>query len=583
MKTESSPVPLPVPVPGRCFLALGALTAGHGHGHAHGYGKGLLRLGLFLLLALPLAAEDWRAEMKDLQIPMRDGKSLAADVYLPAKEGKYPCVLIQTPYNKRNMGAVMALDGTAIGETGRGAASDMRVMMDREHYAYMVVDWRGFYASKAATKPKPKRGLDGYDCVEWIAAQEWSDGKVGTWGGSALGKQQLDTAAEKPPHLVCCVPLIASMGQEYAAYYEGGVMLEGHVKRLDQLGFGVGSVVGAAPLPWAPAWKLAEAVTYHPEAIEVPCLMITGWWDNYPDMVVKTFEGIVAKGGDGAKAGSRLLIGPWDHVGVGVAKQGDVEFEKASLESGRAAKAFLDFWLRGVKDNGWDKAPRVRYWVVNEQEWRACESWTALARETKTLHLCADGRLAAEAPQKDETRTWTFDPLEPSPTLGGANLPPMPHGPTDQAALSQRKDGAWYSTGKLEKPLRVNGKVELTIAFEANAPDCDFTARLCDVGPDGRAILIGDTAARSKFREGGSEVALLEVGKRTTITLRFPSTATTFPEGHELRVYVANTNWPRFERNTGTGADHWDEKAAQPVKVVIHHDESVLKLPMAKE
>lgn len=534
-------------------------------------------------MALPCLAEEWKAEQKNVAIPMRDGQSLAADVYLPEKEGKYPCVLIQTPYNKRNMGAVMALDGTPIGETGRGAASDMKVLMDREHYAYVIVDWRGFYGSKAAAKPLAKRGADGYDCVEWIAAQAWSDGKVGTWGGSALGKQQLDTAAEHPPHLVCCVPLIAAMGQEYAMYYEGGVMLEGHVKRLDQLGFGVGTAVSAAPNPWAPVWKLAESRSYKPELIEVPCLMITGWWDNYPDLIVKTFEGIVAKGGDAAKSGSRLLIGPWDHVGVGVAKQADMTFENASLESARAAKAFLDYWLRGLKDNGWDRAPRVRYWVVNEEEWRTCESWTALPRETKALFLTADGRLAAEKPQKDETKTWTFDPVDPSPTLGGANLPPMPHGPTDHSALSQRKDGAWYATGKLEKPIRLNGNAELTIAFEANAPDCDFCARLCDVGPDGKPLLIVETAARAKFRDGGNEAHPLEVGKRVTLTLRFPPTATTFPAGHELRVYVSNTNWPRYERNTGTGADHWDEKAAQPVKVTIHHDESVLRLPIAKE
>jgi uncharacterized protein len=542
-----------------------------------------MRLLLPLLLCLPALAGDWRADTKDVAIPMRDGKSLAADVYLPEKEGKYPCVLIQTPYNKRNMGTVMTLENVPAGETGRGAASDMRVLMDREHYAYVVVDWRGFYASKPAMKVMPKRGQDGFDCVEWIAAQEWSDGKVGTWGGSALGKQQLDTAAERPPHLVCCAPLIAAMGQDYESYYEGGVLLEGHVKRLDQLGFGVSEKVLAAPLSGTTAWKLAVQVTYHPEAIQVPCLMITGWWDNYPDLIVKTFEDIVAKGGDGARSGSKLLIGPWDHVGVGVAEQGALRFEKASLESARAAKAFFDWWLRGLKDNGWDKVPRVRYWPVNGDEWKSCESWTALARETKSYWLTADGKLAAEKPQQDATKSWTYDPVDPSPTLGGANLPPMRHGPTDQSALSDRKDGMWFSTGKLEKALRVNGNVELTVSFEANAPDCDFTARLCDAGPDGKPILIGDAAGRAKLRDSTATPKLLQQGQTYALTLRFPSTAATFPEGHELRVYLSNTNWPRYERNSGTGADHWDEKAAQPVKVTIHFGASELRLPTAAE
>lgn len=542
-----------------------------------------------LVLALATAAaaqEGWKPEQKNVQVPMRDGKSLAADVYLPPKPGKFPSVLIQTPYNRSNMGAVMSTPDAPMGETGRGSASDMKVLMDREHYAYVVVDWRGFYGSKAAMEGvKPlqfRRGLDGFDCVEWIAAQEWSDGRVGTWGGSALGKQQLDTAAEHPPHLVCCAPLIASMGTEYAAYYEGGVMLEGHVKRLDQLGFGVGAKVIAQPLSGAEIWKWAEKLSYRPQAIQVPCLMITGWWDNYPDLVVKTFEDIVAKGGDRAKAHSRLLIGPWDHVSVGVAAQGDVTFEKAALFSGGAAKAFFDYWLRDQKDNGWDRTARVRYWVVNEEGWKAAESWTGIARETTALYLHPDGKIAAEKPAQPGTRGWTHDPVKASPTLGGANLPPMKHGPTDQSALSDRKDGAWYSTGKLEKPLRLNGNAELTITFSANRPDCDFFARLCDVGPDGRPILIADAAGRASLRDSTAEKKLLTPGEKYTITLRFPSTATTFPEGHELRLHLSSANWPRYERNPHTGADHWDAKTAVDLEVTVHHEEAVLKLPQEK-
>ncbi|NUN48670.1 MAG: CocE/NonD family hydrolase [Candidatus Brocadiae bacterium] len=543
-------------------------------------------LALLALLAVPVAAGDWRTEMKNVALPMRDGKSLAADIYLPAKEGTYPCVLIQTPYNKTLMGTVMTLANVPGGETGRGATSDMKVFMDRDNYAYVFVDWRGFYGSKAAMAGVRgtgfKRGLDGYDCVEWIAVQPWSNGKVGTWGGSALGKQQLDTAAEHPPHLVCCVPLIAAMGSEYEAYYEGGVLLEGHVERLDQLGFGVGDLVKAAPLPWQPVWTLAEKRTFRPGEIQVPCLMVTGWWDNYPDLIVKTFEGILAQGGEAARKGSRLLIGPWDHVRVGVAEQGDLTFEKASLESGRAAKAFLDFHLRGITDNGWDKTPRVRYWVVNEDGWKSCESWTALPRGTKSFPLPVPAAAPQTEPKETPTVTWTFDPVDPSPTLGGANLPPMAHGPTDHSALSGRKDGAWFRLGRGEEPLRINGHVELTLVFEANAPDCDFTARLCVAAPDGPPILLTETAARAKVRDG-KQIQLLQPGVSATLTLRFPSIAATVPPGHELSVYLANTNWPRYERNTGTGADHWDEKAAQPVKVTIHAKGSEIRIPSAKE
>ncbi|MBI3273162.1 MAG: CocE/NonD family hydrolase [Planctomycetes bacterium] len=543
---------------------------------------------LFLLLAATAApAQDpWRTELRDAAVPMRDGKTLAADVYLPAKSGKYPTVLIQTPYDKKRMGAVLVEPDAPTGETGRGAASDLQIVMDRERYAYVVLDWRGFFGSKTAqagvNRRTWRRGLDGYDCVEWIAAQSWSNGKVGTWGGSALGKQQLDTAAEHPPHLVCMVPLIAAMGQRYESYYEGGVLLEGHVQRLDQLGFGVGALVRAAPRPGALAWSAAERKSYRPEAIAVPSLLITGWWDNDPDHVLQTFEDIVARGGDAARKHSRLLIGPWDHVSIGVARQGDLQFPGAERASGQAAKAFLDRWLRDEDAASWDATPRVRYWVTNETAWRATESWSGLARDSTTLYLDAAGRIAAAKPAAGD-RVYRYDPREPSPTLGGANLPPMKHGPTDQSALGARKDVLVYSTGKLDRALRVNGKVELSFTFSTNRVDCDFTARLCDVGPDGKACLLGDAARHARMRDDGGEWKLLAPGETSTVTLRFPATATTFPVGHELRLYLSSSNWPRYERNPHTGDDHWDAAAAVDLEVTVHHDRAELRLPTPRE
>jgi len=165
------------------------------------------------LLAAPLHAQDepWTAEQTAVAIPMRDKASLAADVFLPPTPGKYPAVVVQTPYDRTLLRA--ALRG--VGDKG---------FWDREHYAYVVVDWRGFFGSKNAGRPgAARRGLDGFDVVEWTAAQSWCDGKVGTWGPSALGRIQLDTAQEAPPHLVCCVPLVAPIGQRYEDYYEGGV------------------------------------------------------------------------------------------------------------------------------------------------------------------------------------------------------------------------------------------------------------------------------------------------------------------------------------------------------------------------
>lgn len=516
----------------------------------------------------------WKPEQRDIEIPMRDGKALIADLYLPPKPGRYPAILIQTPYNKKHLDAPISNLDEKTGETGRGAVSDIIRMLDREHYVYAVVDWRGFYASKTAmegvTKGKWRRGQDGFDCVEWLAAQRFSDGKVGTWGGSALGKQQFDTALEHPPHLVCCVPLIASMGQSYSMFYENGALLEAHTKTLDLLGYGVSQIVLKFPKPDALAWKAAERLTYKPGEIEVPCLMISGWWDNYPDDVVRTFEDLVAKGGVKCKEHSKLMLGPWDHVSVGVAKQGDLAFEGAAKSTADAAKAYFDHWLRGV-ENGWEKTPRVRYWAANEEVWREAESWSRIPRDTKSLYLRTDGTLQAE--KGSGMRNYKHDPRDAAPTLGGSNLPPLKHGPTNHAALDARKDTLAYTTAPLDEPLRVNGKVELTFEYSVNRESCDFLARLCEVREDGKPYLVSDAVTRQWS---------VKTGEKTRATLSFPLTAYTFLKGHALRVYVGSANWPRYERNPHTGADHWDEKSALDLDVTIHHEGAKLSLPLLK-
>lgn len=505
-----------------------------------------------ITLTLLLALQDWKSEILDTGIPMRDGKKLAADIFLPSKPGKYPTVLIQTPYNKKHLGKPIGSGEGDGGEVGRGAVSDTLGLLDREHYAYVVVDWRGFFASKAAmdgiNKRTWRRGQDGYDCVEWIAAQSWSDGKVGTWGGSALGKIQFDTALEHPPHLVCAVPLIAALGQEYSFYYPGGVYLEAHVKTLDVLGFGVSATAFQHPRESDQIWTLAKRATYTPEKIDVPCLLITGWWDHFPDQIIRTFEDLVSKGGEAARKHSRLLVGPWDHVSIGVSKQGDRTFPGAEKASADAARAFFDFHLRGVGAGLTQK--RIRYWEINGDRWLEADSWSGLARKSDSITL------------KGDRLQYTCDPKSPTPTLGGANLPPLPHGPTDHRALEKRKDVLVFTW---DRPVRMNGTVELSFDVEIDRPSCDFIARLCDVR-DGKDWHLGDAVLR--IRE-----------KKAKVVLKFPATAASCSS---IRVYLAGSNWPRYERNPHTGEDHWNEKTAVPVQVVLS-SAPVLRVPVAAE
>jgi predicted acyl esterase len=550
---------------------------------------------LLLMLFVPAvladedtAVEPWQTSLKNISVPMRDGKFLAANILLPDKRGKYPCVLVQTPYNKNRMGREYG-DKRKGGEAGRGSEKAW-AQFDREHYAYAFVDWRGFYGSKAAmqgvNKRRWKRGQDGYDCVEWIAKQSWCDGKVGTWGGSALGKQQFDTAAEQPPHLVCAAPLIAYQGSRYEGYYEGGVMLESHVKSLDRLGFGVGKLVKGNPLP-SRLWKFVRNTSYRPGRINVPCLMISGWWDNFPRGVVEQFNDLL-KQGSGKATDSKLVMGPWAHTAIDVAAQGDLKFEKTAGWSTQVTLKFFDYYLRGLGDSGWKDVAKVNAFQCNEGKWVSADSWSKLLGKETSYCLHADGKVDTAKPgeaseDKPLTRQYKYDPKNPSPTIGGQNLPPLSHGPKEISKIANRKDVLVYATDKLTEPLAIRGEVALTVSFSCNRVDTDISVRLSDEHPDGKLYLVGETIQRAKLRNG--KVELLEPGKAYTLTLRLAPHAYTWLKDHKLKLIVTGGNAPRFEPNTGNGDDHFDRAKALDADVILLHDAAhpaELKLPIVK-
>ena len=534
--------------------------------------------------AAPVPAP-WRIEERDVRVPMRDGASLAANVLRPKTAGRYPAIVVQTPYDKDRMGREVG-DVRGGGEAGRGGDAAW-ARFDREHYAYVFVDWRGFHGSKDAAETgrrAGRRGLDGYDVVEWAAAQAWCDGKVGTWGGSALGKQQLETAAERPPHLVCAVPLIAFMGQRYEAYFEGGVRLEAQTKTLDALGFGVGAVAASSPLPSAPAWDLARRFTYHPEKIDVPCLFVSGWWDHYPREVIETFEDVVARGGERARAESRLVMGPWTHTAVDLASQGDLSFPAAEGYSTTLTLRFFDRFLRGVTE-GWDAVPRVHAFQTGEERWLTASRWEDLVGTRVPLAMRPDGTISREptaaTPGSRPARTYRYDPHEPSPTIGGRNLPPLSRGPKDVSALLSRADVLAWSTAPLPSPLAMRGEVLVSLLVACDRPDVDVSVRLCDAFADGRTYLVGETILRASLRDGRTSRPLVP-GEPVALALRLPPHAWTWNAGHRITLLVTSGNWPRYERNPHTGAPRWDEDSALPaaVTVFVGPGDATLSLPV---
>jgi putative CocE/NonD family hydrolase len=466
-------------------------------------------------------------------------------------------------------------------------------LFDREHFAVVVLDWRGFYDSKAARKGdlRGQIGKDGYDAVEWIAQQSWSDGKIGTWGPSALGRVQYATALEQPPHLVCCVPVVSPASYTYEDYYENGVLREADVVMQDKLGFGIGAVVRPASRSSAPLYALLARLA-QPEKFNVPMLLMTGWYDHGLSHHIETFETLRTRAGEATRKNTKLLIGPWHHMAVGKARQGALEYQGAAGERERASQQFLDYWLRDQNHNGWASVPTVRWWQMGEERWHSAASLADVKTSPTTFNLRSDGTLVAAEAEDSEAeprvRRFVSDPHRPVPTIGGANLGQDSNagnvivsgvrvgdgllaGPQDQAELERRDDVVVYSTPPLTTAMRVFGRAAVKLTFAIDQPDASFAARLCDVYPDGRSMLVVDGITRARYREGTDEPTPVEPGKTSTIELRLPPIGLTILPGHRLRISIAGSNSPRFELNPHTGADHFDAGTAVPVTCTLFH------------
>lgn len=497
---------------------------------------------LFFLLPVSVAAQ---LPYVETAIPVRDGKSLQADVYHNGGTTAKAVILVQTPYNK------------ALYRLRLGLPSNTTFPLDTARYHYVFVDWRGFYASSDAAVPGYDRGLDGYDVVEWIAEQSWSNGKIGTYGGSALGAIQFQTARHHPPHLVCAVPMIIDYRTEYSDYYYGGVLRREHVETLERLGFVTVEVITSRPVENA-VWDFIRAQNDYAEEIAVPLLMVSGWFDHYPSDVLRAFTDLRARSDGAVRDMHKLIMGPWLHDGVDRAEQGELVFPDATSIARDAALQFFDYHLLGAK-NGWPLLPAVRYYQMGENRWEQADGWESAAQTEQSWYLRADGRLSPDAPVGEEdARVYDYDPSDPSPSHGGARFnpfdPSIDPGPRDiRTLVEQRGDVLLYTSAPLGEDVRVRGAMHVELRVRSDRRDTDFSVRLCDVYPDGRSVILTDGIMRARFREGTDREVLLVPDTPANLRIPLQDIAHTFLKGHRIRLVVGSADYPRFDINLNNG------------------------------
>lgn len=505
-------------------------------------------------------------------IPMSDGAKLAADIYLPKTEGPFPAILVLTPYDKSrfNPGLIEAMKGN----------QDNFGFFKTGHYAVVVVDWRGKYASRDAPPGRVgQNGLDGYDCVEWVAGQYWCNGRVGMWGSSALGNIQYQTAARRPPHLTAIMPRVADYSNSYDKYYTGGVLRKEYIDAMALIGWTVISQqVRAHPFDDG----FYERLDYiNPKEVEVPMLLVGGWFDIHD--LTRTFRDFMSYGSGTVKKDFRLLIGPFTHEGVAKDEpQGQLVFPGAGGFAREEQRRFFDRWLRGLDDGSKD-TPRIAYYQTGINEWRFSEVWPPPGVVSAPWYLQTGGGLNLSLPAGSSPDRFVSDPKNPVPTVGGNNLNrwTLIAGPADQSKLVEvHPDVLIYTSETLIDNLSITGDVEVRLYVSSDSEDTDVAIRLTDVYPDGRSMLVCDSIQRMSLMNSFKKAQYLLPDKVYQVTIKAPSVAHTFLKGHKVRLIVSGSNYPRYALNPNSS-----QGSPRTATNLLYHDPehpSALMLPVVK-
>jgi predicted acyl esterase len=483
------------------------------------------------------------AEPTTQMASMRDGVKLSTNVFLPEGTGPWPTILQRTPYGKGKHGKPYVSAG----------------------YVYVSQDQRGRGGSEGEYQPHEAEIEDGYDTVEWIAQQEWCNGKVGMVGASASGIAANLAAASAPPHLTAAFIRVAPHSLFYEGRFIGGVFKEADTGNwMRRQGVGEDAILAYKKRVILDDRWLKTDLVFHRDKIRIPIYNAGGWYDLFSLGSVSNFQYLQNNGHANARGKQRLVMGPIGHGRL----RGDLEYPDAR---GLAdlAMPFFDYWLKGI-DDGFSKEPPIRYYMMasarrgspsQKNGWRRAQTWPPGNAKTVRFYLHDDSRLARSKPSSAAgASSYKFDPSNPVPTKGGLNLT-LPLGPMDQREIGIRSDYLRFETDPLDEDLIVAGKIDLELWASTDGPDTDFMVKLVDVYPDGYEALVLDTALRTRYRFGrrAEDVRMMEPGKPEKMMIDMWNTAITFEKGHRLAVHVTSSNSPRFEVNPNTGDPPGDD------------------------
>lgn len=517
--------------------------------------------------AVPLQAQgDGAGQLVLIEMP--DGVKLAGTLYLPEGDGPWPVLLVRTPYGRDEM------DGMAHDLAGVGIAT-------------LTQDMRGRYESEGTFTMFFSDQSDGHVTLDWILVQPWSDGRVATFGGSALGITQYMLAPGAPEALRCQWIEVATPDLYGRAVYHNGAyraaLVDGWLADLGETH--LIEPLRVHPLD-GPYWDPVQLDGRYDE-VNVRAVHVGGWYDIFARGTIDGFLGY-QQGGPGAAGLQHLIMGPWTHD-TNNPQVGELTVPNAVLAE-REELMFL--WLDACLLDGaggvgtleaLDAAPAVTYFTLGAvdepgapgNQWRSAETWPPPGGADVPLYLHPNNYLDVEPPGEDSGGdTFAYDPADPSPTICGANLG-LPAGACDQRSIERREDVVVYSTVPLPEPVEITGDLRADLWITTDVPGTDLVVRITDVYPDGRSMLVLDSVMRARYHANPDFTAAQQLTPGEPVRLQFDlgPHSIVFNAGHRIRVSITSSNAPRFAPNPNTGALFLAEgESGQVAHTTILHD-----------
>lgn len=552
---------------------------------------------------------------REVHATMRDGVLLYANIYRPKNTGKYPVLLTRLPYNKN------------LPSFSHRYIDPIRLAMSG--FAVIIQDVRGRFASEGVFDLYDQEFEDGYDTVEWAAKLPFSTGQVGMFGLSYYGFTQFSAALERPPSLKAIFPAMTRSFSGKDIFYRNGAyefaflqtwmvdsIAPDYLKKLEHENYketlqeihrdlnDLHKWYKHRPFnDWPPIYKhsklglltnkyvkreLSKEHSYEYESkLNIPAYHLAGWYDSHLGPTLKNYEEMQS-----TKNNQKLMIGPWAHglfdsdIGersFGVNSGGDSIDGEVDITSLHIK--WFEHWLKENNASIEENEDPVKLFVMGLNEWRTEREWPLKRTEYTPYYFHSDGQanknlqsgqLLMEPSNDTQKDQYIHDPYNPVPTNGGGTLffKGRNAGPRNQQEIEKRNDVLTYTSEPMTEPLEVTGWVKVVIWASSDALSTDFTAKLVDVLPDGRAYNLTDGIVRVKSRHLDSEEEDEEVNLTSDIVkyeIDLWATSNMFLPGHSLRIEIASSNFPRFDVNPNTGDTTLDTSKMMIANQSIYH------------